>query len=100
MNQAERWSSLPMEQKSGLQTATIPAEAVDGEFHLQCYAVLPGEASAVILPHLTSQNVTFDNVEGAVGAGLPHAAAVVVGADAGAVGAGAAAAGAGRGGAA
>lgn len=27
-------------------------------------------ASAVILPQLTSQNVTFDNVEGAVGAGL------------------------------
>jgi phosphoribosylglycinamide formyltransferase 2 len=27
-------------------------------------------ASAVILPQLTSQNVTFDNVDGAVGAGL------------------------------
>ena len=29
-----------------------------------------GAASAVILPQLTSQNVTFDNVEGAMGAGL------------------------------
>lgn len=27
-------------------------------------------ASAVILPQLTSQNITFDNIEGAVGAGL------------------------------
>ena len=50
VNQAQRWSSMPMEKKSGRLTATIPAEAVDGEFHLQCYAVLPGEASAVILP--------------------------------------------------
>jgi hypothetical protein len=41
---------MPMEERSGRLAATIPAEAADGAFHLQCYAVLPGETSAVILP--------------------------------------------------
>ncbi len=52
INQAERWSSLPMQSANGQYVASIPAEYTDSPYHLQYFVSGTLRDQAVLVPGL------------------------------------------------
>jgi hypothetical protein len=52
VNQAERWSSLPMDGAEGKFVGTIPAEYTDTNFHMQFYVTALGDDCVIMVPGL------------------------------------------------